>query len=128
MLQPLTGFYQQVVGGDVSIEVSILANPLASGFWTFDGSVLDDSDPKYNISTESFPETFQTNFLLDITNLQINDRGEYQLTASNGFGTASNPFGSIVATVFVDVQCKCVVVQPHVFVGIDRLRSQINRL
>ena len=106
MLQLSNTVYQQVVGSDVTIEVSVLANPLATGIWTFNDSVIDSSDPKYRNTSESFPEIFQTNFSLDITDLQIADHGDYLLTVSNIFGES-------VATVMLDVQCKCIVVQSH---------------
>ena len=105
MLQLSNTVYEQVVGSNVTIEVSVLANPLVSGIWAFNGSVIDNMDPKYQISSESFPEIFQTNFSLDITDLQMDDKGDYLLNVSNIYGTN-------LATVFVDVQCKCVRVQP----------------
>ena len=104
VLQIPDAVYQQVVGSNVTIQVSVLANPLANGVWMFGGSVIDSSDPKYTNSSESFLGTFQTNFSLEITNLQIEDSGEYSLMVSNVFETR-------VATVLLDVQCKCVVRQ-----------------
>ena len=101
MLQLQDDFFQRVVGSNLTIEASVFANPPPSVVWTFNGFVIDDSTPKYAISSKSFPETFRTDLALDVTDLQKADGGEYSLNVSNTFGTR-------VATVLLDVQCKCV--------------------